>query len=117
MRRFLTVLILSGFLALSLNSQKSYASEVDALLQKLIEKGVLNASEAQQIRTETNEEIAKTDKQKEEDFKKLSKDVLPDWVKNTKMTGDFRLRYDYDHINNGIPKRYTKRPHEIKVWA
>jgi len=101
MRKFVILLALSGFLALGIAISSSYASEVDALLQKLIDKGVLSASEAQEIRTETNEEAARIDKQKEEDYKKLAKTILPDWVQNTTLKGDFRLRYAYNHVNGG----------------
>ncbi len=96
--------IFSFFTALLFISNVAFASEVDVLLQKLVEKGILSASEAQEIRTETNEEIAKTDKQKIEDYKQLAKDSLPDWVKNTKLKGDLRLRYAYNHpdANNGL---------------
>jgi hypothetical protein len=100
MRKFVTVIVLGAFIALSLGMRSSYASEIDTLLLKLIEKGVLSASEAQQVRTETNEEIAKTEKQKQEDYKTLSKDSLPDWVKNTKLKGDFRLRFQNLHEHN-----------------
>ncbi len=96
MRKFLTVMVLAGFIVLTVRTPSSYASEVDVLLQKLVEKGVLSSSEAQEIRTETNEEIAKQDKEKQEDYKKLAKDTLPAWVQNTKLKGDFRLRYQLD---------------------
>jgi len=86
-----------SFLALIFISKVAFANEVDVLLQKLVEKGILNASEAQEIRTETNEEVAKVEAQKVEDYKKLAKDNMPDWVKNTKFKGDFRLRYQYKH--------------------
>lgn len=85
------------FLVLISISKAAFASEVDVLLQKLVEKGILNASEAQEIRTETNEEVAKIEKQKLEDYKQLAKDNMPDWVRNTKLKGDFRLRYQYKH--------------------
>jgi hypothetical protein len=97
MRKFVVAVLLCGFVILGLGSYVSYASEVDALLQKLIDKGILTAPEAQEIRSETNDEIAKTEKQKQEDYKALAKDILPDWVKNTKLKGDFRLRYSYNH--------------------
>jgi hypothetical protein len=95
MRKFLTTIVISGFISLSLGIHLSCASEIDTLLNKLVEKGVLNASESQEIRTATNEEVAKAEQQKQEDYKKLTKDNLPDWVKNTKLTGDSRLRYEY----------------------
>jgi len=97
MRKFLTVIVLSGCISFGLGIHSSYASEVDALLQKLIDKGVLSASEAQEIRTDTNQEITKIDKQREEDYKKLAKDNMPEWVKNTKLKGDLRLRYQNKH--------------------
>jgi len=103
MRKFVTVVLLCELIALSLGIRSSYASEVDVLLKKLVEKGILNASEAQEIRTETNDEIAKTEKQKQEDYKTLAKDSMPDWVKNTKLKGDFRLRYEWtkDKVSSG----------------
>ena len=100
MKKLLTAIVLSGVVSLGIGMHPSYASEIDALLQKLINKGILTASEAQEIRTETNDEIAKTEKQKLEDYKAVSKDILPDWVKNTTLKGDFRLRYAYNHIND-----------------
>lgn len=95
MRKFLTAIAISGLISLALGIHLSHASEIDNLLEKLVEKGVINASEAQEVRTATNEEMAKAEQQKQEDYKKLAKDNLPDWVKNTKLTGDDRLRYEY----------------------
>jgi len=66
----------------------AFAGEVDALLQKLIDKGILTASEAQEIRTETNEAAVKADKQKQGDYKKLASGSAP----NIKLKGDLRLR-------------------------
>jgi len=96
MKKFLIAFAVLGIIGMGLGVHPSYASEVDTLLQKLVEKGVLSASEAQEVRSETNEEIAKTEKDKQEDYKKLAKDSLPDWVKNTKLEGDFRMRYQWD---------------------
>ncbi|MFZ5800254.1 MAG: putative porin [Candidatus Omnitrophota bacterium] len=84
MRRFLTAIVLGGLISLGSGIGYTYAGEIDVLLSKLVEKGILSASEAQEIRTETNEEVARIEKQK---------DSLPDWVKNTKLKGDLRLRF------------------------
>jgi len=83
----------------------AHAGEVDVLLQKLIDKGILTASEAQEVRTETNEATKKEEKQKAEQLKK----DLPDWVKNVKLKGDFRLRYQYNHSNNTLNDRHRAR--------
>ena len=106
MKKFLTAIVLTGFISLAAGLNITYASEVDALIQKLIDKGVINASEAQEIRTETNEQITARDKQKEEDYKKLAKDNMPDWVKNIKLKGDLRLRYQnkFDKATNDLSK-------------
>ena len=93
MKKLMLVLSVIGMVALP---ARSYAGEMDVLLGKLVDKGILTASEAQEIRTETNDEVAKQDKQKEEDYKKVAKDTLPDWVKNIKLSGDFRNRYQWD---------------------
>lgn len=95
MRKRVFVFIVSILLGIA-GSGMAWASEVDVLLQKLVEKGVLSSSEAQAVRSETNEEVAKQDKEKQEAVKdEVKKSILPDWVKNTKLTGDFRLRYEY----------------------
>jgi hypothetical protein len=66
------------------------AGEVDILLQKLVEKGVLTPGEAQQVGTETKEQVKKEISQ----GKSFS---LPAWVQNIKLKGDMRLRYQYKH--------------------
>lgn len=68
----------------------SYAGEIDILLQKLVEKGVVTAGEAQEIKTETQENVKK-------EIAQGKYSSLPAWVQNTKLKGDFRLRYQYNH--------------------
>jgi hypothetical protein len=86
MKKFLTLVLLSGFIALTVLSQASYAGEIDILLQKLVEKGVLTPGEAQQIRTETKEQV-------KAEIAEGKYSSLPQWVQNTKLKGDFRMRY------------------------
>jgi len=95
MNKFFGIIVMA--LAVILSGRMAFAGEIDVLLQKLVEKGVLSSSEAQQVRTETNEEIVKTEKVKQEDYKKLAKVNMPDWVKNIKIKGDLRLRYQNKH--------------------
>jgi len=82
----LFLLVWFGFFGIS----NVFAGEVDILLQKLVEKGVLTASEAQQIGTETKEQV----KAEIAAGKNVS---LPAWVQNIKLKGDLRLRYQYHH--------------------
>lgn len=68
----------------------SFAGEIDILVQKLVEKGVLTPGEAQQIVTETKEEVKK-------EIASGKSYALPAWVQNIKLKGDLRLRYQYKH--------------------
>ncbi|MCK9614218.1 MAG: putative porin [Candidatus Omnitrophica bacterium] len=79
-----------SFIALIFISKVVFAGEVDILVQKLVDKGILTPGEAQQIVTETKEEVKK-------EIAKGTYSSLPSWVQNTKLKGDFRLRYQHDH--------------------
>ncbi len=89
MRRFLAAILISAFAVTGI-SQRLCAGEVDMLLQKLVEKGILTAGEAQQIGTETREQVRK-------EIAEGKYSTLPSWVQTMKLKGDFRLRYQYDH--------------------
>ena len=60
-------------------------SSVDALIQKLEDKGILTAQDAVQIKGE----IASNEKSSQET---TFKGMLPDWLNSMKFSGDFRLR-------------------------
>ena len=64
-------------------------SSVDALLNKLEQKGILTVDEAKELKTE-NQQYSTND------FNKAfgSKISMPDWVTSYKLYGDFRGRYD-----------------------
>ena len=93
MKKFLTVFVIAVIAALCIGISLSYAGEIDILLQKLVEKGVLTAGEAQQIGTETKEQV-------KADIAEGKFSSLPAWVQNTKLKGDFRLRYQRDHAQS-----------------
>jgi hypothetical protein len=63
-------------------------SEVDVLLNKLVEKGVLSNVDAGLIRREISET-------KEARNKELAKEIVPDSARNWKWKGDIRLRNEY----------------------
>ncbi|MDD4878972.1 MAG: putative porin [Candidatus Omnitrophica bacterium] len=112
MKKLMLVLSVIGMVALPV---RSYAGEMDVLLGKLVDKGILTASEAQEIRTETNDEIAKQEKVKQEDYKKLAKDSMPDWVKNIKFSGDFRNRYQWDKSKSATSVATERNRDRIRV--
>ena len=90
MRKGLQLAVLMGFIGMCLGAVPSYAGEVDILLQKLVEKGVLTGAEAQQVKIETQEQVKK-------EIATGKSASLPSWVQNIKLKGDFRLRGQNKH--------------------
>ena len=82
------------------------AGEVDILVRKLVEKGILNKDEGDKILQETKQEAAKEKEQAVKEVKaevaKEAKEgkfgIIPEWVRKTKFYGDFRLRYEYGDV-------------------
>ncbi len=64
----------------------AFAGEMDTLVNKLVEKGVLTDGEARQLLTETKEEARK-------EIIQGKNEILPKWLQTTKFSGDLRLRY------------------------
>ncbi len=62
-------------------------SDVDILLNKLVQKGLLTSGDAGEIR----QEMAKD---REANNRQLAKDILPEPVRNWTWGGDIRLRND-----------------------
>ncbi|MDR1195237.1 MAG: putative porin [Endomicrobium sp.] len=81
-------------------SGASFAGEVDRLANMLAEKGLISYGEAQQIVTETREEI----RQKTASGSNLT---LPSWIQNMRMSGDIRVRHQADW--NGSNTRNRER--------
>ncbi|HDN97659.1 MAG TPA: hypothetical protein ENG68_00665 [bacterium] len=79
----------------------SYSGEIDILVEKLAEKGILSHGEARAILIETKEEVRK------ESIKRRH-ETLPRWIQNTKIKGDLRLRYQWEDQHNA-PDRHRGR--------
>lgn len=65
----------------------AFAGEIDILIKKLVEKGILTESEAKAVLADT-----KTLVKKQLEEGKL--DTVPAWVQATKFSGDLRLRFE-----------------------
>ncbi len=92
MKKIVVALLVMVFGAANL-SFAAPDTQVDALIGKLIEKGILSKDEADVLKGQVAYD-AKTIQENN-----MKKD-LPDWVQNTKLTGDFRLRNQYEHRKN-----------------
>ena len=79
----------------------AYSGEIDILVEKLVEKGILSPGEARAILIETKEEVKK-------DLAKGELEGLPKWVQNTKIKGDLRLRYQWEDKHDA-PDRHRGR--------
>jgi hypothetical protein len=79
------------------------AQSVDALLDKLVDKGILSVKEANDLKEESDKGF---------DTAYSVKSGMPDWVTSLKLNGDFRGRYDglyFDHPDVVQRDRYRYR--------
>jgi polyhydroxyalkanoate synthesis regulator phasin len=77
-----------------------FGSEMDRLVEKLVEKGILTQGEAYKIAAEAKEES-----RKQEAMVKGEIDKVPGWIKNTKFKGDARLRFEQKVKNDDETSR------------
>ncbi|HAN05530.1 MAG TPA: hypothetical protein DCQ25_09880, partial [Elusimicrobia bacterium] len=69
------------------------AGELDLLLDRLVEKNVIDPGEAQEIRIGTQEEVKK-------EISQQRHATLPMWLQTMKLRGDVRLRYQFNDNHN-----------------
>lgn len=100
-----TTNLILGAAALFALAGNSHAQSSDALIDKLVDKGVLTVKEAQDLREEADR-----------DFKTAlsAKTGMPDWVSAYKISGDMRGRYEgfYSENNSFVDRnrlRYRLR--------
>ena len=77
--------LLAGAAVLTAFTSQTHAQSSDALIDKLVDKGILTVSEAKDLREESDK-----------DFKSAfqSKMGMPDWVSGYKLSGDVRGRFE-----------------------
>ncbi len=93
MRKAVWVGLLLWVVGLVVGVPSSYAGEVDLLIQKLVDKGVLSAGEGQELIVETREEVKKQ-------TANGTNESIPAWVQSVKVKGDMRARYQFDAGKN-----------------
>lgn len=86
MMRSLKSMAIMAVFSILLGGNAVLAGEIDLLVDKLVEKGVLTQGEAQQLVTETREEVRKENAAGKNES-------LPKWIQTTKFSGDVRIRY------------------------
>ncbi len=86
----------AGALALAAMGATAQAQSSDALIDKLVDKGILTTKEANDLREEADKDFTKA---------YSVKSGLPEWVNGMKFNGDFRGRYEGFYIAD--PKAAT----------
>src|SRR5437867_7593749 len=88
----------AGSMALMMCITNVRAQTADALINKLLEKGILTEKEAQDLKKEAGQT----------NLVSASKWKLSDSIKNINLFGDVRFRYEYRAAEN--PAAYTLTP-------
>ncbi len=96
-RLITTGAVLAAFGALS---PTAHAQSSDAIVNKLVQKGILTQQEADELQKESNHDFSKA-------F--LSNMGAPSWVSGYKFGGDFRGRFDYLGNNSAFQDNYRLR--------
>jgi hypothetical protein len=97
---------LVGIGAISSSTVSSLAQSSDAIIDKLVEKGVLSVDEATDLR-----------QQADADFTKATqvKNGMPDWVTSLKINGDFRGRAENFHSDNPAYTARTRFRYRVRL--
>jgi hypothetical protein len=89
------MLLAVGFMMLM--SGQSYAGEIDLLIQKLSEKGVITPAESQELLNDTKDSVKSS-------IAAGTLDSIPAWVQNIKMKGDLRVRYQLNEKEGSVDR-------------
>ena len=99
----------------------SLAGDVDILINKLVEKGILTRKDAREIVTEIQKEkekkgsnmqtVSKASGQKSNNADEgKGAEKIPEWIRKTDVKGDLRLRYQSENRDHdGLPQRDRMR--------
>ncbi|MDY7035735.1 MAG: putative porin [Thermodesulfobacteriota bacterium] len=114
MKKITFILTIAVIALITFGSSPSRAGEVDILIKKLVEKGILSHSEAKELVSEIQKEGAKQKEAIKQVATEAAKEEvktgfkLPKWVERIKFTGDFKLRYQSEETDN------DDRPHRSR---
>jgi len=102
MKKLIILAFAIGFAGLIASQAFAGATQVDALIEKLVDKGILTRAEGIKLKGE----IAADEKLVREESKK---ELLPDFVRNMKLKGDLRTRMQYEKKSNDTEARTRAR--------
>lgn len=79
-------LALAAMVSLAAGGSALFAQSADALIDKLVDKGILTVREANELREETDNDFTRA---------YSAKSGMPEWVTALKLNGDVRLRNEF----------------------
>ncbi|HNX90256.1 MAG TPA: putative porin [Candidatus Omnitrophota bacterium] len=97
LKKIFSVVLAAVFLC---SATPVWAGEVDLLISKLVEKGILSPNEAQLLKAEIKEESAK-------EMAKGEATTAPDWTQRIAVKGDVRVREQIDWGKSTNSSSYT----------
>ena len=86
----------------------AWAGEVEILVQKLVDKGILTQGEGAQVLAETKEEVRK-------EVAQGKAANIPKWVQDIKFKGDFRNRYQWDKAKSATTVATERNRDRIRL--
>lgn len=95
-------------LAVLTGGMNASAQSADALIDKLVEKGILTVKEATELREETDKNFATA---------YSAKSGMPEWVTALKFNGDLRGRYDGIFFDNDAPVDRHRYRYRLRFGA
>ncbi len=100
--------LFAGATALAAFAPQVHAQSSDALIDKLVEKGILSANEAKDLREESDN-----------DFKTAfqAKTGMPDWVTGYSFNGSFRGRFEQFSGNNATAVDKSRERYRLFLGA
>ncbi len=113
MKKRLFVMVMICMVFIGFNARVPQAAEVDILINKLVEKRIITQDEAAQLIDEMRKEGARENEaiktvvaEAAKEEAKNNKQVLPSWVSSMTLSGDLRVRYQTEDVDNdGKPAR------------
>lgn len=102
------LIYVAGAVAACVGATQAPAQSADALLDKLVEKGILSAQEAQDLKKESDKGFTKA---------YSAKTGIPAWVDGFQFHGDFRGRYEGFFFENSDAVNRTRYRYRLRVGA
>jgi polyhydroxyalkanoate synthesis regulator phasin len=99
---------LAGVVAAVAGGTTAHAQSSDALIDKLVDKGILTPGEAKDLREEVDKDFTRAYQ---------AKSGLSDWVSSLKLNGDFRGRVENFHSDNDLFKDRTRFRYRVRFGA